>query len=259
MKSKIVNMKNDKNNEENYSTMISKLIEPFVDEFPEEMSYNEIIQFACYAWNMACMSRNLPDEETTKMFSSFEVPDEYLILLNKMIEMKKEEFPDYKYLIDDFNIEEKDGEMILSVYTMAEDDYFDKRMFDSLSSYINDDEFGLDESDYYPGYIDRVSLFVKAKQPFLEWRNEVYVNEFVYRDYEPTVYLISDDNSDIEKWLKKNYNEIFMRELDSWNENEKTWPQKRSFKMFKQWFSIDFGTMVYDLEEEPVIKGVLII
>ena len=258
MKSKIVNMKNDKNNEENYSTMLSKLIEPFVDEFPAEMNYNEIIQFACNAWNMACIGQNVNDEILNIVFNSEKISEIYNDIMKKMFEIKKEKFSDYNDLINDFDIEEKDGEIFLSVYTMNKDDYFDEEMYDSFDQDLFDEEFGFDESDYYPGYIDRVSLFVKAKQPFLEWRDKVYANEYVYRDYEPTVYLISDDNSDIEKWLKKNYNEIFMRELERWNENEKTWPQKRSFKMFKQWFSIDFGTMVYDLEEEPVIKGVLI-
>lgn len=43
-------------------------------------------------------------------------------------------------------------------------------------------------------------------------------------------------------------------ELDDWHMNKKEWPQKRNYKMFKEWFQIDFSSMVYDMEKRPVSK-----
>ena len=260
MGSKIVNMRNDKNNEGNYSAMLGKLIDPFLDKFPPEMPNDDIIHFACDAWNMACLSQNTNDDilDTAfdTVFDSKEIPELFIDTMKKMIKMKKEKFSDYNELINDFDIEEKDGGMFLSVYTISQDDYFDQELDDLLDEEFFDDEFEFDDSDFYPGYIDRAAIFVKPKQPMFEWFDEFYPEEYIKREYEPKVYLISDDNLDIEKWLKKNYDKIFVKELESWNENEKTWPQKRTYKMFKQWFDVDFGSIVYDLEKDPVIKGV---
>ncbi len=44
-------------------------------------------------------------------------------------------------------------------------------------------------------------------------------------------------------------------ELTEYHEIKKEWPQKRSYKMFRQWFQINVSTIVYDLEKRPVIKG----
>jgi hypothetical protein len=72
---------------------------------------------------------------------------------------------------------------------------------------------------------------------------------------ETNIYLVDDKIDDVEKWLKKKFDKFFMMELDEWFENKKDWPQKRNYKMFKQWFQVDVSTMIYDLEKNPVLKS----
>lgn len=68
-------------------------------------------------------------------------------------------------------------------------------------------------------------------------------------------YLISADIEDVETWLKKKFDKIFMLELEACHTNKKEWSQNRNYKMFKEWFQIDISTMVYDLEKHPIYKS----
>jgi len=43
-------------------------------------------------------------------------------------------------------------------------------------------------------------------------------------------------------------------ELQDWCTDKRSWPKKRSYKTFKQWFRVDISTAVYDLEKTPVSK-----
>jgi hypothetical protein len=47
-----------------------------------------------------------------------------------------------------------------------------------------------------------------------------------------------DSNEAIEKWLQRNFDRIFQNELNDWHTDEKDWPQKRTFKIFLEWFGI---------------------
>ena len=48
-----------------------------------------------------------------------------------------------------------------------------------------------------------------------------------------------------------------MMELDGWHTNKKEWPQKRTYKMFKEWFRIDISTAVYDIENKTLYRSKL--
>ena len=64
-----------------------------------------------------------------------------------------------------------------------------------------------------------------------------------------------DANDIHEAYLKKKFDKYFMMELDGWHTNKKEWPQRRTYKMFKEWFRIDISTAVYDLEKTPISKS----
>ena len=66
---------------------------------------------------------------------------------------------------------------------------------------------------------------------------------------EQTVYLVPSYQDDEEAWevLKEVYSEIFEGELFAWHMDEKAWPMLRNCEVFKQWFSIEFHSMVEDL------------
>lgn len=72
---------------------------------------------------------------------------------------------------------------------------------------------------------------------------------------ETRTYLISEDIEDIDKWLAKKFDKQFIFELESWHTTKKEWPQKRNYKMFKEWFKIDISRLIYDFEKNSIIKG----
>jgi len=109
---------------------------------------------------------------------------------------------------------------------------------------------------YYYDSINRNAILVKIKQPLLDWINSIYPDSPVESTNEGTIYLIKekDSNVAIEKWLKNNFDNIFINELNDWHTDEKDWPQKRTYKQFKEWFDVEIHSMILDLEETVIKK-----
>lgn len=73
---------------------------------------------------------------------------------------------------------------------------------------------------------------------------------------ECNIYLIRemDSNEAIQKWLKKNFDNIFINELNDWHTDEQVWPDNRNYKMFSEWFDVELHSMILDLEKRPITK-----
>jgi hypothetical protein len=73
------------------------------------------------------------------------------------------------------------------------------------------------------------------------------------------IYLISDRDADDGKaqtrWLKANYAVLFEAELEGWYTDESLWPQKRTFKLFQEWFEVECHTMIEDTVGTPIENG----
>jgi len=71
-----------------------------------------------------------------------------------------------------------------------------------------------------------------------------------------TVYLISDHEADDDKalarWIKHNHQVLFKVELEGWYTDERLWPQKRTLKLFKEWFEVECHTVVEDTVGTPI-------
>lgn len=104
--------------------------------------------------------------------------------------------------------------------------------------------------------IEMPLLFV-LKKPYIDWANEMYPkNRPITSRAENNIYLVheKDSNEDVLKWVKRNFNKIFENELNDWCTDEESWPKKRSYKMFSEWFDLEISSMVLDLEEDPIDK-----
>jgi len=111
--------------------------------------------------------------------------------------------------------------------------------------------------------INRAVLILKYTKLSLKWINESdpcsegldMTLEDVNK--ENTVYLISEEDSEspdtLDIWLELNYDRLFESELENWCSDEKLWPQNRTFKLFKQWFSFDCHTIIIDTVPIPII------
>ena len=109
---------------------------------------------------------------------------------------------------------------------------------------------------YYYENINRNAIVVNAKKPLFDWINYLYPESPVNGRQEGNIYLIREKNSieEIEKWLKLNFDKIFENELNDWHSEENDWPQKRTLKMFKDWFDYQLHSMVLDMEETDITK-----
>lgn len=102
---------------------------------------------------------------------------------------------------------------------------------------------------YFYESINRNAIVIKPKKPFFDWLNYLYPESPVNEKEEANIYLIKekDSNEAIEKWLSRSFDQLFQNELNDW-------PQKRTYKLFKEWFDFEIHSMVLDLEETEITK-----
>lgn len=230
-----------------YSDLLNDFIKPFENDFPDEMDIEDIFSFACSAWNLGCMSLIIPKEEFKRILSENSIANPENTIFKRMIELKNKKFASYDRFIDDFSVEEKHGELVLTVITQEKEAF--------LASLI---EEAPDNSpvkvDFEEAFVDRHAIIIKPLQPFFDWINSIYPDDPLNEVDEPNVYLVDDKIDSVEQWLKKKFDKFFIMELDEWHAEKKEWPQKRTYKMFRQWFCVEISTMVYDMENRPVYK-----
>jgi hypothetical protein len=250
MKNKVINLFGDKNIVQNqgikYSSLLEQFLSPFVKDFDDVEYYEDIFDFAIRAWNFGNMRAILPEGDGDAAINAVEGKNINTGLLNRMIDAKVTKFKEFTNFIVDYELKETTGDPVLSVVTQEKDDY--------LAAMLEELEGQDSEDDFKENFIDRIAIIVKPLQPFLDWLFKLYP-EHADEKFEVNTYLLSEDIEDVEAWLKKKYDKLFMIELEAWHTNKKEWPQKRNYKMFKQWFQVEVSTMVYDLEKEPVYKS----
>lgn len=100
--------------------------------------------------------------------------------------------------------------------------------------------------------LNRCLLTIKAKEPFLNWVNSLPDSDKVTIEElneDTAVYLVPEyeDDDQRDRILKKVYKDIFEEQLESWWIDEKYYPAKRDLKTFKQWFHVEFHSMITDL------------
>ena len=249
MKSKVINLFGDKANVQNqgvkYSQLLEQFIAPFGRDFDEVEFYEDVIDFVITAWNFGNMKLILPEGESDAIVNAIKDKDVDVDLLKRMIAFKIEKFKEYPNFIVDYEVGERNGDPLLTVVTQEQDAY--------LAAMVDDMEDGHSEDDFQENYINRNAIILKPLQPFLDWLADLYPGE-MHDVSEMTTYLVSVEIGDVEAWLKKKFDKLFMQELEGWHTNKKEWPQKRTYTMFKQWFQVEVSSMVYDLEKEPVFK-----
>lgn len=207
------------NEGQKYSDMLNDLVLPFENDFPDEMDMYDIIGFAANAWNLGCLSMMLPKKEFGIFLESNYFPEPENTILKKMIDLKKKKFAKYDRFIEDYQLKEKKGELVLTVLTMEK-----KAFLDRLVEEMPDDE------ELKEGFINRYAIVIKPLQPCIDWLNALSPDCTVVEPDEANIYLVNDGIYNIEQWLRKNYDKFFMMELEDWNANKKKWPQKRDRK-----------------------------
>ena len=107
--------------------------------------------------------------------------------------------------------------------------------------------------------LNRSIIIIKVKEPFLNWlrslpepENEITLDEI---NFDNTAYLLPEYEMDgeREKILADYFDIIFEDQLEDWWTDSTHWPKKRNFSIFKEWFNIEFHSLVLDLVDLPLV------
>jgi len=102
--------------------------------------------------------------------------------------------------------------------------------------------------------VNRAYLIVKPKAPFYAWASALGEDEFVVDEAynEPNIYLIDEDVFEIEPVVQANFKRIFSNELEMLTDLESEWPEVRTQDVFEQWFDVELGSAVFDLDRSDL-------
>lgn len=114
--------------------------------------------------------------------------------------------------------------------------------------------------------LNRGLVIIRYKQPYIDWVKiageapmEISLEQanddgecFLLPTYESEVDPV-DGTEDAIKWVEKRWRMFFEHILESWILDESEWPKKRSLKMFREWFDIEYKSIVWDMGTEPLI------
>lgn len=102
--------------------------------------------------------------------------------------------------------------------------------------------------------LSRSAITISYKKPFVEWHNRLFPDMLLYENIlgESKTYLIDELFDDVEAAVKKHFKRIFEEELFGNCTDENEWPQKRTFKLFCEWFSYEVSDWVVDLSKKSM-------
>lgn len=108
--------------------------------------------------------------------------------------------------------------------------------------------------------INRHVIILMPKQPVLDWIMRVDPDPPALTldqlRQDQNAFLVPntlEDHEDAEKWVKRRWQMFFEEYLNEWYTVESWWPQKRTYKMFQEWFDVQHHSMVWDLAmTEPI-------
>ncbi len=97
--------------------------------------------------------------------------------------------------------------------------------------------------------INRNAIIVKPKDPFKVWIDKT-CGDFEIRDYEDfNIYLIPEivSRQALDIGMVDFWDIVFDEELNLWCSEEKLWPKNRTYKMFLEWFEVNYYSVIHDL------------
>jgi len=108
--------------------------------------------------------------------------------------------------------------------------------------------------------LNRSVAIIKPKQPFVDWANSVVDEDEQYSisdfstDCSVILLPVVDSDEDAEALIKDMFQDLFELELSSWIVIDEMWPENINYKMFMEWFSVEFHSMVFDSLKDDIEK-----
>ena len=121
-------------------------------------------------------------------------------------------------------------------------------------------------TDYPQHQINRAMVVLRYKQPYLDWVKsagpspmELTLEEanddseaFLVPAYDSLIDPV-DGTEDAVKWVEKRWRMLFEHILMSWIEDESAWPKKLTLKLFREWFDVEYRSLIWDIGNEPLV------
>jgi hypothetical protein len=110
--------------------------------------------------------------------------------------------------------------------------------------------------------INRSLIIVRPKQPFLDWLSSLDPDNANLQphdlNYDATAFLIPEFETDdaqreIIDWCAEY---VFEHELWSWYTDQDLWPVGRNAEMFREWFEVEFHSLVFDLDSNTPLEHI---
>ncbi|MGC4129798.1 MAG: hypothetical protein QM564_09675 [Bergeyella sp.] len=106
------------NTKRKYSDMLLELYNEFEMQFPESLSFEDVIQHCVDAWNTA----NYIERKSKKGYANHVKGKEYPEVMEKIVAYKLDHFKDCKNIILDFSLEND----ILNVHSVPPKDFYNE-------------------------------------------------------------------------------------------------------------------------------------
>ncbi|MCI0611299.1 MAG: hypothetical protein L0Z71_19850 [Anaerolineae bacterium] len=106
------------------SDAISQLIKPYRDDAPDYNSFNNLVTFACIAWNTSILPEEKRDEALAKMVDVIpgRMEDRFdtLALLTELMERKRKLFPDITRMIMEYKVTDQGNNFHIAIASTLE-------------------------------------------------------------------------------------------------------------------------------------------
>ena len=105
--------------------------------------------------------------------------------------------------------------------------------------------------------LNRSAIILIPKQPYADWANSLDEDgprfEISDANDELTVFLGPDFDTvdEIDAFVTRHFDFFFEHWLFGWSTDPTQWPQRRTRRMFREWFDVRIHTMVEDVLDAP--------
>lgn len=112
--------------------------------------------------------------------------------------------------------------------------------------------------------LNRASVSLKPKRPLIDWLKDIdsFIGAPPLDVIDPLnengdIFLIPGEDviesrEDAVEWVEKHWRDFFEFELGNWIIDNRLWPQDRTLRQFREWFDIEYHSMVWDLGNDPL-------
>ncbi|QIM49608.1 MULTISPECIES: hypothetical protein [unclassified Pusillimonas] len=109
--------------------------------------------------------------------------------------------------------------------------------------------------------INRNLIIILPKQPALDWIISVDpqpIQGLTLEELrqEQEVYLLAGGTvntpEQAEQWALQRFSNLFATFLHGWFTDDSLWPKRRTRKMFKEWFEVQYHSTIWDLSTDPL-------